>query len=140
MTERQSYLWVTAQLPKECDYPAPDGTEIRLLPEVGGGGMCHCTLPANKVSGAVHHRTVDEIWYFVSGRGEVWRKRGAQEAVDIVEAGTCLTIPCGTNFQFRNTGNDPLCFVIATIPRWPGPQEAVATQGRWNDPPKQKEE
>ncbi len=139
MTETQIYLWATAQLPKEYDYLAPDGSEIRLLPEVGSGGMCHCTLPVNRVSGAVYHKTVDEVWYFISGVGEVWRKQGIQEAVDIVEAGTCLNIPCGTSFQFRNAGKDALCFVIATIPRWPGSEEAVATEGYWDHLGKQKE-
>ncbi len=132
MASTQLYLWVTAQLPKDYDYLAPDGSEIRLLPEVGGDGLSHCTLPANSVSAAVYHKTVDEIWYFISGSGEIWRKRGKQEAVAVVGAGTCLNIPCGTSFQFRNTGNAPLCLVIATIPRWPGAQEAVPTDAYWS--------
>ena len=131
----QHYLWATAQLPQDYDYLAPDGSDIRLLPEVGGGGMSHCTLPDGGVSTAVYHRTVDEIWYFISGSGEVWRKKGKQDAVDEVGAGSCLNIPCGTSFQFRNTGNVPLCFVIATIPRWPGADEAVDTKGYWSSKP-----
>jgi mannose-6-phosphate isomerase-like protein (cupin superfamily) len=125
------YLWVTAQLPEEYDYLAPDGSEIRLLPEVGGGGLSHCTLPVGGVSKAVYHRTVDEIWYFISGAGEVWRKRGRQESVRQVGPGSCLNIPCGTSFQFRNVGGEPLYLVIATIPRWPGEQEAVPIEGHW---------
>jgi mannose-6-phosphate isomerase-like protein (cupin superfamily) len=139
MTETATYLWATAQLPTDYDYLAPDGSEIRLLPEVGGGGLAHCTLPVNSASSATYHKTVDEIWYFISGVGEVWRKRGRQETVDIVEAGICLNIPCGTSFQFRNTGHGPLCFVIATIPRWPGAQESVATEGHWSNSAKQNE-
>ena len=42
MTKAQPYMWVTAQLPKDYDYLAPDGSEIRLLPEVAGGGLAHC--------------------------------------------------------------------------------------------------
>lgn len=132
MTKAQPYRWVTAQLSKDYDYLAPDGSEIRLLPEVGGGGLSHCTLPVNSISATVYHKTVDEIWYFISGSGEVWRKRGRQEAVDTVNPGTCLNIPCGTSFQFRTTGSEPLRLVIATIPRWPGAQEAEPTAGYWS--------
>ena len=59
------------QLGESYDYLAPDGSEIRLLPNVKGGGMCHCTLPPGKKSLAVKHKTVEEIWYFLSGQGEV---------------------------------------------------------------------
>jgi hypothetical protein len=47
MTETATCLWATAQLPTDYDYLAPDGSEIRLLPEVGGEGLAHCTLPVN---------------------------------------------------------------------------------------------
>jgi mannose-6-phosphate isomerase-like protein (cupin superfamily) len=131
MAATQPYLWTTDQLPKDRGYIAPDGSEIRELSKVAGGGLAHCTLPVGSTSAAVFHKTVDEIWYFISGSGEVWRKYGRQEAIDAVNSGTCLNIPCGTSFQFRNTGSDLLCFVIATIPRWPGAQEAVPTNGYW---------
>ncbi|HEY1378438.1 MAG TPA: cupin domain-containing protein [Gemmataceae bacterium] len=119
-------------LPEEYDYLAPDGSEIRLLPEVPGGGLCHCTLPAGHTAGAVRHRTVDEIWYVLSGAGEVWR-----EGVGAVPVGpgSSLTIPRGVGFQFRATGDDPLRLVIATLPRWPGPEEAVAVTGPWAGTP-----
>lgn len=131
MNAPKTSTWATVQLPEGYAYHAPDGSEIRLLPEVDGGGMSHCTLPAGSVSGAVYHKTVDEIWYFISGSGEVWRKHEQEEAVDQVGNGVCLSIPSGTRFQFRNTGSAPLCFVIATIPRWPGAEEAVHTDGHW---------
>jgi mannose-6-phosphate isomerase-like protein (cupin superfamily) len=123
--------WATAHLGEHCDYLAPDGSEIRLLPEVGGGGLCHCTLPPARVSKAVRHKTVNEIWYFISGKGQVWRKQGESEAVDEVRQGTSLTIPCTTLFQVRNIGDESLCFLIATIPRWPGEDEAVEVEGHW---------
>ncbi|MBN9393287.1 MAG: cupin domain-containing protein [Chloroflexi bacterium] len=118
-------------LPADYNNLAPDGSEIRLLLGVQGGGMAHCTLPAGQTSVAVTHRTVEEIWYFLSGRGEVWRKKDDAEQVTEVFAGTCLTIPLGTSFQFRATGEEPLCFIIATLPPWPGPQEAVVVAGKW---------
>ena len=45
--------------------------------------------------------------------------------------GVCLTIPPGTSFQFRNTGWEPLCFIITTMPPWPGPEEAVRVTDHW---------
>ena len=106
-------------LPTHYDYLAPDQSEIRLLLNTKGGGLCHCTLPPGQTSTAVTHKTVDEIWYFLQGQGEVWRKQDDQEECVTVEPGVCLTIPLGTHFQFRNTGEENLCFVIATMP--PGP-------------------
>jgi hypothetical protein len=39
--------FVTKQLPSKVDYLAPDGSEIRLLPSLADGGVCHCTLGAD---------------------------------------------------------------------------------------------
>ena len=114
-----------------ADVIAPDGSEIRLLPAVKGTAMSHCTLPPGAVTTAVTHRTVEEIWYFLSGAGEVWRKRGGQAETLAVSAGSSLDIPLGVVFQFRNTGREPLRFLIATTPPWPGPEEAVPCAGPW---------
>jgi mannose-6-phosphate isomerase-like protein (cupin superfamily) len=108
------------QLPSKLNYPAPDGSEIRLLLSMSGGGLCHCTMPAGGTSIAVVHKTVEEIWHFIQGLGQVWRQLGDQQQEVDVHRGVCLTIPVGTHFQFRNTGHDPLRFVIATMPPWPG--------------------
>jgi mannose-6-phosphate isomerase-like protein (cupin superfamily) len=48
-----------------------------------------------------------------------------------VEAGVCVTIPLGTHFQFRSSGNEPLVALAATMPAWPGDGEAVVVPGRW---------
>jgi mannose-6-phosphate isomerase-like protein (cupin superfamily) len=121
----------TKQLTAEYDYLAPGGSEIRLLPGVNGGGLAHCTLPPGCVSAAVSHRSVEEIWYFVRGQGQVWRKQAEYEQVVDVRPGLSLTMPVGTHFQFRNTGHEPLTFIIATMPPWPGDQEAVRVQDYW---------
>ena len=131
MSKRTLEMFQTRRLPEAYDYLAPDCSEIRLLPEVEGGGLAHCLLPSGAVSRAVVHQTVEEIWYFISGAGQVWRKQGTTEHITDVGPGTGLSIPVGTQFQFRNSGNDPLCFIVATIPRWPGPQEASPVEGFW---------
>lgn len=120
-----------SQLPGDSDYSAPDGSEIRLLPNMKGGGLCHCTLPGGKTSLAVRHKTVEEIWYVLSGEGEIWRKLNEQEEVTPLRDGVALTIPPGTSFQFRAAGSASLCILIVTMPPWPGPDEAVSVTGLW---------
>ena len=110
---------------------APDGSRIRELVTVARGSMVHCTLPRGAVSMAVVHATVDEAWYFLAGTGQVWRKQDGVESVVDVEPGVALTIECGTHFQFRNTGDEDLRFVIVTMPPWPGAEEARRVTDHW---------
>ena len=84
-----------------------------------------------KSSVAVRHHTVAEIWYFLSGRGQMWlraRDEGAGEVLD-VSNGVCLSIPVGTEFQFRCFGYESLAAIGATMPPWPGTGEAVRVAG-----------
>jgi mannose-6-phosphate isomerase-like protein (cupin superfamily) len=118
-------------LPADANYDAPDGSEIRLLPTVNGGGLSHCTLLGGATSSPVSHKTVEEIWYALSGEGDIWRKLGEQEQVAALCEGVAVTIPRGTHFQFRATGPEPLRILIVTMPPWPGPDEAVAVDGPW---------
>lgn len=121
----------TRKLPQEYTVLAPDGSEIRELVTVQGGSMVHCRLPSGATSMAVKHLTVEEVWYFIQGRGQVWRSREGTEVVVDVEAGMSLSIEIGTQFQFRNTGDEDLCFVIVTMPPWPGESEAVRVADYW---------
>ena len=115
----------TKLLPEKPEYLAPDGSEIRELPRLSRGSLAHCVLPPGKTSSAVKHKTIEEIWYFIQGEGKVWRKMGDVDQEVDVHPGVSLTIPPGAHFQFRNTGSEPLCFVIATMPPRPGDNEAV---------------
>ncbi|MEM8767736.1 MAG: cupin domain-containing protein, partial [Pseudomonadota bacterium] len=80
---------------------APDGSIVRLLPDGERGGLGHFTLPAGRVSRAVVHRSVEELWFFLEGEGEFWRCSAEAEAVVRVAPGTAITIPPGCAFQFR---------------------------------------
>ena len=125
----------TKRLSVARDAVAPDGSDVRVLLQLKGGGMAHFELGPGQTSRAVAHRTVEEIWFFLSGRGEMWRKQGAREEVVPVEPGVCLTIPCGTHFQFRAFGYEPLAAVGVTMPPWPGDGEAYEVMGTWDATP-----
>jgi len=110
---------------------APDGSQVRVLGRVGRGSAAHFELAAETTSIAVVHRRVDEIWYFLTGRGVMWRKSAAQEAIVPVGPGVCITIPAGTAFQFRALGGEPLTAFGVTMPPWPDEGDAVPVEGWW---------
>ncbi len=124
-------MFETKRLPSAVDEVAPDGSNVRALLGLEAGRMAHFELPVGAISKAVVHKTVAEIWYFLGGRGELWRKLGDREETVVVDANTCITIPCGTHFQFRALGDRPLSAVAVTMPPWPGDDEAEFVSGRW---------
>jgi mannose-6-phosphate isomerase-like protein (cupin superfamily) len=121
----------TKKLPLDADVIAPDGCEVRILAQTSRGSMAHFTLGPGQISRAVTHRTVEEVWYFLSGQGRMWRRQGEEEAIVKVAAGVSLSIPLGTHFQLRNDGVDPLAAVAVTMPPWPGEHEAYFVDGKW---------
>lgn len=123
--------FATKRLPAAPDAVAPDGSDVRILLRLAGGSMAHFQLAPGQTSIPVAHRTVEEIWYFLSGRGELWRKQGGWEEVVAVERGVCITIPLGTHFQFRSLGTEPLAAVAVSMPPWPGEHEAYDVAGKW---------
>ncbi len=123
--------FTTKRLPVAADVVAPDGSDVRILLGLKGGGTAHFELAPGKTSVAVAHRTVEEIWFFLNGRGQMWRKLGEQEEVVPVDSGVCLTIPVGTHFQFRSFGDAPLAALGVTMPPWPGDDEAYEVAGKW---------
>ena len=116
-------------LPVERTVVAPDGSDVRVLLRRPGGSMAHFQLAAGQVSNPVRHKTVDEIWYVLGGRGEMWRKRDDEEVVVAMEPGVSLTIPVGTSFQFRSFGPEPLAAIGITMPPWPGDLEWEPVDG-----------
>ena len=122
----------TKRLPAEPTATAPDGSDVRVLLALAGRSMAHFQLGAGRISVAVTHRTVEEIWFVLSGRGRMWRKQGEREDTVDLEPGHCLTIPAGTHFQFRASGSGPLAAIGVTMPPWPGEDEAVVVPGPWS--------
>ena len=93
--------------------------------------MAHFELGPHEVSRAVVHRTVDEIWYVLDGRGTIWREFAGRATETEMRPGLSLTLPVGTRFQFRNTGAETLAVLGVTVPPWPGQGEAVPVGGPW---------
>lgn len=132
--QRKILLGRVQQQKKEYDYLAPDGSEIRLvMPDASPkGGLCHCLLPPKQTTVAVKHKTVDEAWYVIAGEGQIWFKNGDKEEINQIQKGSSISIPVGCSFQFRNTNPaEPLEIVIATMPPWPGADEAITVSGKW---------
>jgi mannose-6-phosphate isomerase-like protein (cupin superfamily) len=121
----------TKQISAEPDAIAPDGSEVRVLCELSRGGLAAFSLAPEAVSKAVAHRTIEEVWYFTSGQGRMWRRLGEHEEVVAVGPGISISIPTGTHFQFRCDGLEPLTAIGATMPPWPGEREALHVEGKW---------
>ena len=121
----------SASLSPDPQATAPDGSAIRFLLKLSRGEVNHFTLLPGVTSTAVVHRAIEEIWYVLEGRGQVWRKEGEVEEILDLAPGLSFDIPTGTQFQFRNTGDGPLSVLIATMPPWPGDEEVIRVEGPW---------
>ena len=128
-----SMRFETLKLPADPDVVAPDGSDVRVLLRTNGGSMAHFTLSPGQTSLAVAHKTVDEIWYVLSGQGERWRASPEGEATVALEPGICLTIPAGARFQFRCNGSVALTAIAITMPPWPADgEESYFVDGLWD--------
>ena len=104
------------------DAVAPDGSEIYFrVGDAGRASLVEVVLASGRVSRPVKHRTVEEIWYFLDGSGDVWLGAATRR----VAPGDVVVIPAGTPFQFRAAGSRPLRFLCFTTPPWPGDDEAI---------------
>lgn len=123
--------FVTRVIGAEADTMAPDGSEVRLLAASDRGSMAHFRLSAGATSKAVRHSSVEELWFFTAGNGEMWRRRGKREETVSVAPGVSIAISPGTSFQFRAGRGAALEAVAVTMPPWPGAEEAKPAEGLW---------
>ena len=71
--------FMTKPLPAKRDAVAPDGSDVRILLGLKGGGMAHFELAPGETSTAVTHRTIEEIWSLLfRRRSDVAAAGGAQ--------------------------------------------------------------
>jgi len=122
----------TKRLGIRRDDVAPDGSDVRVLLRLKAGSMAHFQLAGGKTSYAVRSLNLEEIWFFISGRGEMWRKQDRHKGQTVqVKAGVSLTIPRRTSFQFRSFGPEPLSAVAVTMPPWSDESKVVTVEGKW---------
>ncbi len=121
----------TRQISSSPNVIAPDGSEVRILCQMERGSMAHFTFPPGAVSIAVAHHTIEEVWYFISGRGRMWRRLDSFEEIVEVGPGLSITIPVGAHFQFCCDGDETIAAVGVAMPPWPGIDEAYAVEGPW---------
>jgi mannose-6-phosphate isomerase-like protein (cupin superfamily) len=136
-TDPDSREFATTVLAADRFTAAPDGSDVRVLTRLADSvSMAHFEIGPGQTSVAVHHRSVGELWFVLRGRGAMWRRdaAGGEEVVEL-RAGTSVSIPLGTQFQFRSFGHEPLSALGVTVPGWPidpaAPDEAIAVRGRW---------
>ncbi|UCH47129.1 MAG: cupin domain-containing protein [Betaproteobacteria bacterium] len=121
----------TARIEQVSEESAPDGSRVRPLLSLESGSMAQFELDPGQVSRAVRHRSVEEIWLVLSGRGLMWRQQDERQSIVQLAPGTCVSIPVATAFQFRCEGGEPLRIAAVTMPPWPGDQEAEFVSGEW---------
>jgi len=124
--------FATQLLDTAPEVTAPDGSAVRILVRTTRGSMARFSLPPFAVSRPVAHHTVEEVWFFLSGTGRMWRRTSGGEAVVTVGPGVSISLPAGTAFQFRSDSADPLQAVGVTMPPWPGDDEAYVVEGIWD--------
>lgn len=113
----------------EC---APDGSEVFPLLRLTGGSLAVFRLEPGKISRAIRHPELEEIWFVLEGRGKIWRKQYEKEEILSLAPGICLTIPKNTEFQFRAEDSETLVILGVTMPPWAGNDNAENATGPWN--------
>jgi len=113
---------------------APDGSVVKPLLRTELASQCHCTLAAGATSWPVAHYDIAELWYCLAGEGQFYCEGTNQDQPFAIAAGASWHIPPRKVFQFRNSGAQPLMFLITTTPPWPGSQAAnTRVTGYWAD-------
>jgi mannose-6-phosphate isomerase-like protein (cupin superfamily) len=92
----------------------------------------HCTLPAGGAIKACRHKTVAQLWYVLSGKGEMWlAEPSGKEQTFPLSAGVSFVVHLGDSFQFRNVGKEDLQLYIVNTTPWSGPEELIPVKNHW---------
>ena len=100
-----------------------------MLARVAGASAAIFHLASGATTVAVRHRTVEELWFVVTGHGELWLADDDGDRIVELAPGVCVPITRRTRFQFR--AREDLDVFGVTIPPWPGDGEAVEVDGPW---------
>ena len=120
----------TKRISSEVNAIAPDGSDVRVLCEVERGSMAHFTLPAKATSKAVAHRTVEEIWYLIIVADECGgASPTTKRSLTLAPASPLISRLERISFTAKSASS--LVAIGATMPPWPGENEAYEVDGPW---------
>ena len=96
-----------------------DGSEIREIMSPGNSrlerqSLAEATLPAGSATTEHYHDGIEEIYYFLSGKG---RMRVDGNTLDVGPGDAVALLP-GIPHKTWNTGQDPLVFLCVCVPRY----------------------
>ena len=120
---------ITKHLPMCRNAIAPDGSDVRILLSLPGGGMAHLGSRRNVYRRRASHCRGDLVFYRRQGR-DVASPMARDITVDVYPVAVAITI--GTRFQFRSFGYEPLSAVGVTMPPWPGEVKRCLSQALGN--------
>ena len=80
--------------------------------------MAHFRLGPRSVGRAILHEELEEIWYCVSGSGELWLSPNGDvnEHPILLGAGISFIVHRGVSFQLRNRADVAMNFIGVTMP------------------------
>ncbi len=95
----------------------PHGSEIRPLVDRTTSSVERCSLaeevlPPGGEVGRHHHLETEEIYYILSGQGQMTVGTEARG----VAAGDAVFIPCGCAHTLANTGAEPMTILLVCGP------------------------
>jgi mannose-6-phosphate isomerase-like protein (cupin superfamily) len=82
--------------------------------------LAHALVPVGETSTS-HSLTTSEVYYILSGRGEMH----IDEETQIVEPGDAVYIPPNAKQFVHNCGQEPLVFICIVDPAWRKEDETV---------------
>ena len=110
----------------------PQTPPIDPIGSLQQGGLANWRLEAGTCSMAVRHQAVSQLWYVISGHGELWRANGdGDQSVTLLWPGVGFDIPAGTDFQVRASGQEALRVVLLSMPRHTQAAGPEHTTGPW---------
>lgn len=111
---------------------APDKSKIHFLTTGLYGGVVQCSMAPLQVSETKMHRTVSEMWAFKGSiEIDVFKQDTKNSKPRIVSIKNpthyyIARINAGESFKFENLQSKAAKFLIATVPTWPGSNEAIS--------------
>jgi mannose-6-phosphate isomerase-like protein (cupin superfamily) len=125
--------WRTKDLAGRPNYTSPAGVaEIRLLPSFPTGELAHARIVSRQPSRSARLVGVGELFYVLSGEGELWRRTGGLSDVSQLVPRRCVSLPPGIDYQYRVSGGT-LDFIVLTAPRWKPDNWTDGETSHWND-------